>query len=199
MNKYLEKVALHPTYKGALIGSVLGAGAKYPREISPVDQRRYTKKERAARVATGAILGAGLGAYVGTTKHILDTLKRRANSGYRATVNEPLRKHFENMGAANFRTKAEANKHYKTMASKWHPDKPRGSHEKMQKLNQAWQKAKAHPDFEKLAQENKYIKYLDSNTFKKKVLTNPEQPTPKVLEKEREPGSNLYISRDTPP
>ena len=45
----------------------------------------------------------------------------------------------------------------------------------------------------------KYIKYLDSETFKKKVLKDPEQPTPKVREKEREPGSNLHISGTSPP
>ena len=183
MNKYLEKVALsNPAFFAATGGIIEGLKGWHAKSGT---KEEYSKKRRIINAISRGMGGALIGAYLGK-------LLSRPPSGYKhySRTSDPgnLKQHFKDMGAAGFRTKAEAHKHYKVMASKWHPDKPGGSHEKMQKLNEAWTKAKAHPDFEKLAQENRYIKYLDSSTFKKKVLTDPDQPTPKALEKEREPG-----------
>jgi hypothetical protein len=172
MNKYLEKIAqLNPIIVGGAIGAGLGslAGLRKNRahrintKNKYEEERLFTKKERIINSVMGAtiagIYGVAVGGKVKLERDWAKASKGKAGSG--GPVYGNLQKHFEDMGGKGFKTKEQAHRHFKTMASKWHPDKPGGNTAKMQKLNDAWTKAKAHPDFEKMSQLNKYIGVLN--------------------------------------
>jgi hypothetical protein len=171
MNKYLEKLALNPIEKGILvgggIGAVLGAGLGYSRKTDEWrDQTHtYTKKERIGNAITDGI-GLGIaGAFQGIRYGLKKSFTgpRGGNNPFSST-HRPLSQHFKDMGApTGFKTKAEAHRYFKSMASKYHPDKATGNAKKMQEINAAWTKAKAHPDFIKMAGLNKYVRILNDN------------------------------------
>jgi len=174
MNKYLEKIALSPITTGALIGTAIGAPIGAVLGYAPTHKRNFwtgkqerelTKKERRNAAIKGAILDGAtfgaLGAFNGADRE--DVFRQRYQHSQRPYVDpDTLEKHFRDMGGAGFKTKAEATRHYKVMAGKWHPDRQGGNADKMAKLNEAWQKARAHPDFQKMASENNLIRSMYS-------------------------------------
>jgi hypothetical protein len=88
---------------------------------------------------------------------------RRGGSGYTPPPRQPsssfsdLTKKMGMTGTPT--TKAEVHKHFKVQAMKHHPDRG-GDPTKMTEINSAYTKAKAHPDFEKLASYNKYLEKI---------------------------------------
>lgn len=168
MIKYLEKLSevpnINPILLGSLVGGLLGGGLGQMQKKNPKTGKPLTKKQKADSIAALITYGAYLGANVGTLRYLLKNRRTRYHGNFRHPSPTSLKTHFTDMGASGgFKTKAEAHKHFKVMSSKFHPDKPGGDVEKMQKLNEAWTRAKAHPDFYKMASLNKYIEILHDN------------------------------------
>jgi len=157
---------------GSTIGGTLGYGASLPdrgiydKKNKSFSTRPSTTPEKVRVTISGALLGGVFGASSGT-KRVIRNFENRFNSGtHRAkfhkrfsTAGSRSYSHrnvsdiMRDMGAtpSQFKTKAEATKHYRRQAMKHHPDRG-GSRETMQKLNDAFEEYKKHPDgFEKLA------------------------------------------------
>ena len=163
-NKYLEKIALHTAAKGAIIGSLLGATDYRIKKHQEEDGgfRDLSTSERIGNGLKGAVAGGVVGGYIGYRFHPLKSARnRRQHSEYQRPLDHgSLKSHFEEMGVPDsLKRKAEVTKFYKTLAMRNHPDRG-GSTEKMAKINAAWNKIKQHPDFEKMAEENRYIQCL---------------------------------------
>lgn len=148
---------------GAAIGGVTGAGLSYA-----AHRKAKTKDDKSRRfgaVVRGAMGGAATGAWAGLhlaahndTRHYTHYgygRRRRYGGfgGHRAKPDHrPHMKMFDLTG--NEKTKAEAKKKFYNAAMKFHPDRPGGSHAKMQEVNEAWESIKNSTWFDKLAGEN---------------------------------------------
>ena len=146
-NKYLVKVASYGKYiaTGAALG---GAGGYLAKKIK--DPRSSTKE----RLIYGGLRGAAAGAYLGSyTKGFM--LRNNSHA-------EDIKDHLNKFKAtkASFKTKAEADRHFRTHMHKAHPDKG-GNTEHFQKLSRARDAIKSSEWFNKLAAlNNRYIRHV---------------------------------------
>jgi hypothetical protein len=163
MNKYLEKVArMTSPLKAAVLNGAAGMGLGYIGKHKYNSDGRLVKKTKNERVAkalaTGAIL-AGLGALHVHAKNLEE--KAWQDYGRGATPKGNFMDHLREMGMGSTpKSKVEVHKYYKSQAMKYHPDRPTGDAKKMETLNAAYTKVKVHPDFEKLAQYNRYLQKI---------------------------------------
>lgn len=209
MNKYLEKIArynfaedLKHAYNmapGATIGLGVGAGlgaldgASRHHYVYDKTKKYYVKKERTkVQRILGGIGGTLLGGWAGANiGNFIKPMKYHygRHSGYHSgggkagneSTGRTIHDIHKDLGAgAAFKTKSEAKKHFRSMASKYHPDKHEGdkkawANEQMAKINRAWDEYNAHPDgFTKLA--NAYLEKIagiDVKKIKDIVSRNP--------------------------
>lgn len=179
-----RRVSKKPIWYGAGAGVTLGL-ASAPinikasnRELKELRRPKLSKTEEKGIFVTNPLIIGAAGAYAGhilrgssingTVNRVINSLNRiksrKAAAGaggsfYRS--HRPVSDIMKDLGRKNhFSTKAEASKHYRSMAMKHHPDRG-GDVSKMQTINKAWDEFKNHPEgFEKLASaglENKYL------------------------------------------
>lgn len=163
-NKYLEKIAGNTSAViGAVLGASIGGALGYLPKKKAAKYNIFTgvttperDKTKGERIREGLYTASMLGAFGAFNGYL------RGSAHGSAHVNPGnLAEHFKDMGMTDIpKTKAEATRFYKLKASSYHPDRAGGSSEKMQKLNSAWTKAKAHHDFEKMASMNKYLRIM---------------------------------------
>lgn len=218
--------------RGAVSGGVAGAATfgyigshGKTRDSMFSKTREKTKAEKIMGGIGGVLSGAYMGAVFGGSRDLIkgrgafnEAFKARSGyykhrgyhyggggEGVSSTRGKTISDIHKDLGASSgFKTKSEAQTHFRRQASKWHPDKHIGptkdqANKEMQKINSAWTQFKSHPEgFEKLA--NAYLvkaASMFSTGFKKGKDLIRNKPMTAPIKGANIPGKKPALTKPT--